>query len=301
MLRAAAFFLLMAGLAAVFGQESPKDSGANDSFVWKLYLLPAAFFPKLEMLPAVFQSKENPSANHYDVRQPLEQFGVTFPPGAVAVYRPYRPLLLVRNTAKELELVDFLLESCDGRGISINILSEIQTFECALPRKDFALAPSYTALESLSANAIKLLDHATILSKYNGTAETRRTTPSMALPAGKSPTLNARKQLEKNRKFADDESGSVVALCTSFGPDGTYNMDITYRFKMAAAGGSSQEFCFTSSFDSRTDRPAIIYSAPIPGSDGKTLVVVAKTRLISGDGAPFSVKPLPMAELPSSP
>ena len=103
-------------------QEPPRK---GDGMEFKIFHVPPSFLSTDSGNgPAGDPFKDLQEAQKKTAREILEKVGVTFPPGALAIYQPSISVLFVRNTKENLELVRDYMAPLDG-GYPSSVVAQI--------------------------------------------------------------------------------------------------------------------------------------------------------------------------------
>ena len=158
------------------------------------------------------------SSRQYDATEVMKKWGITFPPGGMAIYEADAGVLVIRDTRANIDLV---AKAAYGAFTTMHpIQIELSVVECIFPRDADPLAldwPNYDEIEHLPPESKKLLDRVAVA----GTSGQRLvlnhvTNPASGHEAG-------------STTFAPGESGIISTLEPSEGRD-AYEANIAFQF-----------------------------------------------------------------------
>ncbi len=221
--------------------------------------------------------------NSFDVREFLAQYGISFPPGSVADYDG--GVLLVRNTAVNLALVDRIFGKGPGLAPELEPSIQVSTYECALPASGKVLPwddLTFADMAKLPPGSAKLVDTNLIMTRSGQ----RSVSNHFIDPKDKKKDAgNKQPGPVPQPTFHDGGTGSLLEIEPVVGSDGdTVDINLGYQLRIAQAGGNGcVELNFVSSFTAWSEYPAVIHSSAVPNEPGKYFVVVALVKLAGLD------------------
>lgn len=232
------------------------------------------------------------SSQQYDATAVMKQWGVTFPPGSMAIYEADAGVLVIRDTRPNIDLV----AEADNGGFTTRhpIQIELSVVECTFPRDADPLSldwPTSHAIDLLPPESKKLLDHVAVA----GTSGSKAMLNHVVNPA---PGHEA-----GATTFAPGESGILSTLEPSEGRD-AYGANIAFQFLRQGTGrdGKGTIFInFTTSFEAWNDLPVVIYISSAPDADGKFICVIARMRRVNPAGGKLDANGKSARDTASSP
>jgi len=212
----------------------------------------------------------------YDASGYLQSMGAEFPPGSEAFYDQNSGALVVRNTKKNLELIEAVFAPCNIGGCARNLALGLSFYEWSPPAPAPLSSepwPAYAELQKLPPSEFKLLDEVSVVTK-SGVRAVLNHVVNPAPPGTDEPDEEI---------FRKGESGIRALMEPTLGPDDvTLDTTVTCRFRRP--DNPTSEISFTSNFTSWESYPVVIHISPLPGQQGKFLVAVANIQVVNAGG-----------------
>lgn len=280
-------FLLVWFLVLSSGISYAKDS--SEQILTTAYFLPSFIFAEKEKLAdgTIKWTSALPSIktwngeeffeDAFDARSILESQGIDFSANSSAIYFPARQTIIVKNTAKNLEILGMLFEpGCRLEPLLLQtelILVSFRSSERNI-EKDI---PSYNYLRNAAGESWKEIARLEILSK------------SGAMAIGRA--LSANMELTGGQKLPDSAEGCIAEVEVVVGPDGeTLGSRISFQFRGAVAGNSEPlNITFDGDTSHWTGKPQILqfYRS---GSSEISYALILRTTVSWPDRKPVNSK-----------
>lgn len=247
---------------------------------------------KLKPIPGLHLLHDGSTQPQYDATDILKKWGVSFPPGSMAIYEMDSEVLVVRNTSANINLV----EQCVGNGFAAvhPVEIELSVVECIFPQNSDPLSPNWPGRDEvaqLPPKSKKLLDRVTVI----GAPGQRLVMSHVTNPASghKADSIT----------FAPGEAGTIVEIEPVEG-EKAFDVNIAFQFRQPGEAQNNQtasDIDFTTSFEAWNDDPTVIHISSVPGRDGKFICVIARLRRVNAGGWKVNADGKPTGDAVSSP
>ena len=264
---------LLSGTLSLFAQETKKEA---EPLQFRVMRLPACLFSTVDTAERNGNRKPRPGVRalsdaperQYDVAELLSDYGVSFPPGGVAVYIEESSTLLLRNTATNLDIATKVFSGAEDV-MKFNIYSvEVSAYECT-PTPVGMVLPweklTYSDLQKLPRDSVKLIDRISLTGGYGRPL----TASHVTAPAPPDYTLSG------TGLFQPDETGSQMETEST---DGEINLTYLLRARLGEHDSAIAKVNFSTVFRVWDEYPLIIHAEQSPGRPGKFIVVVARVN-----------------------
>lgn len=189
--------------------------------------------------------EDNEMTRTSSARQLLEASGVTFPPGAAAVYYPHASLLGVKNTAENIRKIAEIVELGElGEPPLLYIEVRIMEYTPDVETK-LAGRGAFADLEAKLGESVKTVCISSVLTKSGQRAEGRLDSGIAKPNSAQKPSSTAKKAVEESENWpppAGMQRALLEIEATHMPPDfsGADYADMQIRFQYAAPAGSGQ-------------------------------------------------------------
>lgn len=234
----------------------------------------------------------------YDVRELLEKSGLTFPPGAEALYLTNGSLLVIRGPQDTIDLALVVFTGC-GIGLptvtrlSFSVVEFDALDEDTVRASDF----NYAGLRAKAANSWKEVGTLVLLAKSGQKAVGGYVTTAPGVPAGGAPA-----EPETSDSLKPGETGFHVEVETVTEPDGqACDLALVCRYRMRP---SDAAVSLSTTLTAWEDYPVILQLTPAPPqAEGKPpyprrqCALILTTNMVNYGGwrLPMLKRPLPGA------
>ena len=189
--------------------------------------------------------EDNEMTRTNNSRKFLEACGVTFPPGASAVYYQHASLLGVKNTAENIRKVAEIMEMA-GPGEQCQLFIEVRIMEYT-PDVETKLADqaTFADLEAKLGDSVKTVCTSSVITKSGQSAEGRLDSGIAKPNSSQKPSSKAKRAVEESESWPPPEGIQRALLeieATLIPADvaGVEHAEMQFKFRYAAPAGSGQ-------------------------------------------------------------
>ena len=189
--------------------------------------------------------EDNAMTRTSSARQYLESSGVSFPPGAAAVYYAHASLLGVKNTAENIRKVAEIMKQGES-GEPALLYIEVRIVEYAPDVETKLAGPgTFADLEAKLGELVKTVCTSSVITKSGQRAEGRLDSGIAKPHTAQKPSGRGKVSVEESESWpppAGIQRAKLEIEATLSPPDGTGAecADMEFRFQYAAPAGSGQ-------------------------------------------------------------